>query len=236
MCEAVRQFGTREWKLVSNRLPRRTSDKCRDRWKLLNTSKGLIISGYWSKEEDEQLKQQVMQYGGWAEDGLRTGAGTASNLPWNKIATAIVSGSKTGSECRHRWRKVLFRTVNTLPWTEDEDKFILERMKIDKGLHVKQLTDCLSGRTAEAIVKRYEELTGLCYKDFFTEAEDEKLVQALRAFQRLKQKVSWVAVAKQVGSKTSLQCCCHWNVIGKHYPDIMKDKDVLFPKRLKHKY
>jgi nuclear transport factor 2 (NTF2) superfamily protein len=67
------------------------------------------MKGHWTKEEDYTLGDAVKKHGG---------------KNWKKIAESL--HGRTDVQCLHRWQKVLNPSLVKGPWTEEEDRLVLQ--------------------------------------------------------------------------------------------------------------
>ena len=72
------------------------------------------IGRRWSKQEDERLRELI-------EDEKTI------ELDWDKIACAL--GGRTAAMCENRWCQVLLPGLRKGPWTDEEDRLILDTIK-----------------------------------------------------------------------------------------------------------
>lgn len=68
-------------------------------------------SGRWTTEEDSALRAGVAHFG-------------ARN--WRAISAEFLGNGRSDVQCLHRWQKVLRPGLVKGPWTEEEDRIILE--------------------------------------------------------------------------------------------------------------
>ncbi|MDR1434985.1 MAG: hypothetical protein LBI77_01100 [Puniceicoccales bacterium] len=106
----VQQNGTGNWPAIATQIAGRTPKQCRDRW--LNSLNPSNNKGAWTREEDQQLINFVEQEG--------TGN-------WPAIAAQITG--RTPKQCRHRWLSSLNPSKNREPWTQEEDKRLVEQFQ-----------------------------------------------------------------------------------------------------------
>uniref|UniRef100_A0A0D9WWV0 Uncharacterized protein n=1 Tax=Leersia perrieri TaxID=77586 RepID=A0A0D9WWV0_9ORYZ len=72
-----------------------------------------LINGPWTREEDEVLRNMVIQHG---------------NRKWAEIAKSLPG--RIGKQCRERWINHLHPDIKKDVWTGEEDKILIEAHKI----------------------------------------------------------------------------------------------------------
>lgn len=85
----------------------------------------------WRQEEDYRLRVAVSKYG---------------SRDW-KMVSAFVGGGRTSSQCNQRWTRALNPAINHKPWTEAEDKKLLELAEKMGCCKWRIIADALDGRT-----------------------------------------------------------------------------------------
>jgi len=90
----------------------------------------------WSESEDQKLLHFMSIYG----------------TRWAKIASHIPD--RTGKQVRDRYLSVLVANINKEPWTEEEDRVILEKLE-EIGPQWCRISDCFEGRTDIQVKNRY---------------------------------------------------------------------------------
>jgi len=106
-----------------------------------NKAKIVPTKGPWKKNEDDILKQLVTEYG---------------PKNWSYIASKMNDHGikRLGKQCRERWYNHLSPEVRKDPWTEEEDKVIIEAHN-KFGSKWTAISSLLKGRTPNAIKNRW---------------------------------------------------------------------------------
>jgi hypothetical protein len=116
-------------------VPGKSVQQVAERWeKVLNPN---LVKGSWTREEDEAIIEYVRVNG---------------TKQWTKLA-AILPG-RIGKQCRERWRNHLDPDVNRTPWSEEEDRILIELHEAMGNQWVK-LAEYLPGRSDNAIKNRW---------------------------------------------------------------------------------
>ncbi|CAF4384636.1 unnamed protein product, partial [Adineta steineri] len=68
----------------------------------------------WTKEEDERLKDFIISNNGLTD--------------WSRISQYVGNG-RTDAQCQHRWDRFLDPSITKGPWTDEEDRRVIELVR-----------------------------------------------------------------------------------------------------------
>ena len=132
--KAVKLYGAKGWKQISQLLPDRTDVQCLHRWqKVLHPA---IIKGPWTKEEDETVMTCI-------RNGIKK---------WSEIATFVPG--RIGKQCRERYFNHLDPSILKGKWSDEEDA-ILHEAQARYGNKWSLIARLLPGRTENSIKNRW---------------------------------------------------------------------------------
>lgn len=132
-----------------------------------NNNNGSASSGKktgikWTKAEDEALRAAVEEHG-------------AKN--WKLISQRLPQRSEV--QCLHRWQKVLKPTLVKGPWTEDEDRKVVELVKKYGAKKWSLIASNLPGRIGKQCRERWHNhLNPDISKEAWKVEEDRKILEA----------------------------------------------------------
>ncbi|KAJ2008157.1 hypothetical protein H4R26_000362 [Coemansia thaxteri] len=157
----VRVYGpnTESWPRIATLVPGRTNKSCRKRW--FHSLDPSLHKGPWTPEEDEVLRQRVLQF----------------PSQWSRVAEGIVG--RTDDQCAKRWRESLDPEIDRGKWRPEEDRLLLEKFA-EFGTQWQKIATYFQGRPGlhcrnrwrkiQRIISQKERKTGPIPADNMTEA------------------------------------------------------------------
>lgn len=134
--EAIDKYGSKNWKVISELVPGRSSVQCLHRWsKILKPG---LVKGPWSVEQDRKLLEWINSEG---------------SKHWNQCAEFV--GGRTGKQCRERWFNTLNPQIKKGEWSPEEDFIIFETYRTFGSQWTKIAKKLSNGRTENSIKNRF---------------------------------------------------------------------------------
>ena len=192
--EGVMQYGEKAWALIAEECVKtRTGDQCRQRWG--KTLKPSIKKGTWSEDEDEALREGVMQYG----------------KSWTRIVKKFVH-EHTAKQCKTRWEKTLSKSrIKVGPWDEEEDEDLRNGVKKLGNEWTRIAKEFVKTRNATQCQQRWEKTLKTSIK---LGPWDEKEDDALRQGVEKHGEKAWALIAKEfVKTRSDKQSRQRWKML-----------------------
>jgi hypothetical protein len=118
---------------------------------------------HWTEEEDEQLKRAI------EKETMKGGKND-----WKKIARRHFGNTRSGTQCKVRWKNHLKPGIMRGNWHEHEDKTIIHM--VEQGKKWAEIAQRLPGRIGENVRERYVNVLDPSLKKTpWTEEEDKIL-------------------------------------------------------------
>jgi hypothetical protein len=135
LLNAVQQYGTKNWKLVSKAVEGRNQVQCLHRWtKILQPG---LTKGPWSIAEDRKLLEWVQKEG-----------------PNKWTACAEYIKGRSGKQCRERWLNTLNPGVKKGNWEAEED-YLIFKLFTQFGSQWSKINLYFERRTENSIKNRF---------------------------------------------------------------------------------
>lgn len=133
LLKAIEEYGF-EWKKIAEVVETRNAGNCLQRWdRVLRPDR---MKGQWLPEEDEKLVQLIAQ-----------------GLPnWGQISK-IMEG-RSSKQCRERWINYLDPSLKHTPWTEEEDRLLMQ-LQATLGNRWSMIARDIPGRSENAVRGRF---------------------------------------------------------------------------------
>lgn len=131
------KFGANNWNEIAKHIPGRNGSQCSQRWR--RKYKPEKIRKNWTAEEDNLLLELVKLYG----------------QNWQLISNHMKGSiNRTGKQVRERFLNKLDPKISRNPFTEEEDRIILEEYK-RIGKKWSEISKSLNGRPENAVKNRF---------------------------------------------------------------------------------
>ncbi|KAH0788734.1 Myb-like DNA-binding domain containing protein [Histomonas meleagridis] len=127
-----------------------------------------------NEEEDERLKEVVSRLG---------------DYDWNRIAQEMPG--RNPRQCKERWTYYLSPSLNTSPWTEEEDKLLLAKQR-ELGSKWVKISKFFHNRTDAMVKNRYQVLMRKMKKGMLKLPCEPVKLQPVRPFQPIAPNVTAV--------------------------------------------
>ncbi|KAJ5074215.1 myb-related protein 3r-1-like [Anaeramoeba ignava] len=144
----------------------------------------------WTPEEDRILASEIRNN---------------ANRSWEEISKKLKN--KTGTQCLHRWTKVLDPSLKKGAWSTEEDNLLIGLVEKYGNSNWAKISEFITGRTSKQCRERWRNhLDPSINHSKWTDEEDDKLI-------RLHQKYGnrWATIAKYIEGRPDNMIKNHWN-------------------------
>ena len=154
--DAVDTLGTQNWLRVSEQVGTRTSNQCMVRWKRAVECHVMLVGGEWTEEEERRLYLASIAYNMPTDQSINNHSNSKSGT-WIQVAGVVKT--KDDSRCREKWVNFVNPKLNFDPFTEQEDKLLIELIDIHgSGSWAKLAQAHFPGRTDNMLMRRWRAL------------------------------------------------------------------------------
>lgn len=201
-----------DWDNLSKvHVPTRDGVACKQKWEL--ELKQTNVSKTFSKTEDKEIINFATENEGHN---------------WIEISEKL---DRTPFQCFKRYQRSLNTKMLKSRWTEEEDKMLIDAIKLYGEKNWQQISNCLEGRTGQQCLHRWmKTLDPNIKRGRWTYEEDQRLTMAYHAYHS-EESSNWIKIKEHVPGRTDVQCRERWcNILNpdlKNTPWTKEEDDLL---------